>query len=185
MKKLLFAALMMFSAASSAVTVSSCDPSGVTGSTLCTTYSDDYSASGGLYINGNTVVTLDMLLSGDLVGVDFTFTVKDDSTSNEGFDGAVVQFSDIGSVFESASYSPSISPTVYNVTLTSSEVAGILSNPVQATFTSNYAGVADYKLLSYSVNVYENVTAVPVPAAGWLFGSGLVGMIVVGRSRNK
>jgi len=183
MKKLVFAALMLFSAASSAVTVSSCDPSGVTGANLCTTYSDSFGS--GLYINGNNAVTLDMLLSGDLVGVDFTFTVKDDSTSNEGYDGAVVTFSDVGSVFESASYSPSISPTVYNVSLTLEQVAAILSNPVQATFTSNYPGVADYNLLSYSFDVYENVTTVPVPAAGWLFGSGILGMVVVGRSRNK
>jgi len=58
-----------------------------------------------------------------------------------------------------------------------------------STFTLTYAAVvpqadpSGFGGVNYAVNIQGHVNAVPVPAAAWLFGSGLVGLVGVARRK--
>lgn len=49
--------------------------------------------------------------------------------------------------------------------------------------TGNFLGDDQFKLKSATLKVYGDAAAVPLPAAAWLFGSALLGMVGVGYRR--
>ena len=54
------------------------------------------------------------------------------------------------------------------------------------TFNSSFLFFDDFNLLLGQWDTNANITVVPVPAAVWLFGSGLIGLAgVVRRKRNR
>jgi len=62
---------------------------------------------------------------------------------------------------------------------------------VSSTFTLTYAAVfpmadpSNFGGVPYSLDISGKVNAIPVPAAAWLFGSGLAGLLAVSRRKNK
>jgi hypothetical protein len=64
-----------------------------------------------------------------------------------------------------------------------SDITGIFTNLIWSGFDPGVTFTAQY--FDHSVVLQAGVEPVPVPAAVWLFGSGLVGLIGVGRRRGK
>jgi len=52
-------------------------------------------------------------------------------------------------------------------------------------FNGSYDDSAGNRLATYGMDLRLNLTPVPVPAAAWLFGSGIVGLIGLARRKHK
>lgn len=75
--------------------------------------------------------------------------------------------------------------TLSSVTGDPQYVAGMAFTPVQARYLRISATGGDDMYSVGEVQAFEPPASVPIPAAAWLFGSGLAGLMGVARRRNR
>jgi len=101
--------------------------------------------------------------------------LPDDGFGSEGLAG--LMYSDFVFEFANQNFFSGSSPAALPV-ITNADIAGIFTPAIEDGFASGY------DFVSLGISVTNNASVVPVPAAVWLFGSGLLGLLgVAHRSR--
>ena len=106
------------------------------------------------------------------MSISFGNTDYTDAMEKDG--GALMYFSN--GIFDGISYVAAIDPTIPEFLSN-----GLVGGPFDVSGT-DYTGYVDG---TWQVGSYSAVSAVPVPAAIWLFGSGLIGLAGIGRRKNQ
>lgn len=144
--------------------------------------------TGGMGITGNyeadaTTLTLNSVTgtSGtDVLGTTVGFATSSDSINNGVFSYA--PFAPVLDVFQIGGWQLDLTTLVIDPLSTTEKLkltgTGLLSgggyDPTAATWTFSAQNASSYSM---------SITAVPVPAALWLFGSGLIGLVAVSRRK--
>jgi hypothetical protein len=115
----------------------------------------------------------------DSLDADNVYASNDDSTGNFGSDGTVRgNDSYLSQVFEAGEYIIAISSCGYSPYFSVDEaVAGVN----QKAIIPYSAGEGDHG--DYRIAVTGDVSAVPVPGAAWLLGSGVLGLAILKKKR--
>jgi hypothetical protein len=105
------------------------------------------------------------------------YASNDDSFGNLGGDGTIRgNDSFISQEFEAGDYIIAISSCGYSPYFTVDEAVAGLNEKAIIPYTTGEGDHGDYR-----ITVSGDVSAVPVPAAGWLLGAGLLGLLGVRR----
>jgi len=144
--------------------------------------------TGGMGITGNydadaTTLTLNSVsgTSGtDILGTTVGFGTPSDSINNGIF--LYAPFASVVDVFQIGGWQLDLTTLVIDPLSTTEKLkltgTGLLSgggfDPTAATWTFSAQNASSYSM---------SITAVPVPAAAWLFGSGLLGLVGIARRR--
>lgn len=96
-------------------------------------------------------------------GSDWSLVASNDDT-------ATLDFNETVNALD-AQLKPVLTGGAYLLTFTESGLT-----PAGTLLSQGFAGAGDFDFIPYAINVSGNVSAVPVPAAVWLFGAGLAAL---------
>ena len=150
--------------------------SAAAGNSFGLTVGDIITASG--QFDDTTMITgvfgdyFDFSSSVNNMSISFGNTDYTDAKEKDG--GALMYFSN--GIFDGISYVAAVDPTIPEFLSN-----GLVGGPFDVSGT-DYTGYVDG---TWQVDSYSDVSAVPVPAAIWLFGSGLIGLAGIGRRKNQ